>query len=108
MEKDKILVAGATGYLGKYITRELLSAHGVARACVESVAENLTDAVLSTLFWAGIGLVLLGYPGAAALALAHRACNMLNAMWLKHCFHQYVRRIALLSAFVVKIGRAHV
>ena len=25
MEKDKILVAGATGYLGKYITRELLS-----------------------------------------------------------------------------------
>ena len=53
----------------------------MVRACVESVAENLTDAVLSTLFWAGIGLVLLGYPGAAALALAHRACNMLDAMW---------------------------
>ena len=42
--------------------------------------QNLTDAVLSTLFWAGIGLVLLGYPGAAALALAHRACNMLDTI----------------------------
>ena len=29
-----------------------LDAHGVARACVESVGENLTDGILSTLFWA--------------------------------------------------------
>lgn len=39
-----------------------LDAHGVARACVESVGENLTDGVLSTLFWAGIGLFFFGYP----------------------------------------------
>lgn len=79
-QKDLGAAREALGWIVGRQTAEL-DAHGVARACVESVAENLTDAVLSTLFWAGIGLVLLGYPGAAALALAHRACNMLDAMW---------------------------
>lgn len=60
-----------------------LDRHGVARACVETVAENLTDAVLSTLFWAGAGLLLFGYPGAAALAVLHRCINMLDALWGK-------------------------
>lgn len=60
-----------------------LDAHGVARACVESVAENLTDGVLSTLFWAGVGLVLWGLPGAAALAALHRSANILDALWGK-------------------------
>ena len=45
-----------------------LDAHGVARACVESVGENLTDGILATLFWATAGLLLAGLPGAAALA----------------------------------------
>lgn len=60
-----------------------LDCHGVARACVESVAENLTDAVLSTLFWAGAGLLLFGYPAAAGLAVLHRCMNMLDALWGK-------------------------
>ena len=60
-----------------------LDAHGVARACVESVGENLTDGVLSTLFWAGIGLFFFGYPGAACLAVLHRSANMLDALWGK-------------------------
>ena len=60
-----------------------LDAHGVARACVESVAENLTDGVLSTLFWAGVGLLLFGYPGAACLAVLHRSANILDALWGK-------------------------
>ena len=60
-----------------------LDADGVARACVESVAENLTDGVLSTLFWAGVGLLLFGCPGAAALAVLHRSVNVLDAMWGK-------------------------
>lgn len=60
-----------------------LDAHGVARACVESVAENLTDGVLSTLFWAGAGLLLFGLPGAAALAMLHRSVNTLDALWGK-------------------------
>lgn len=60
-----------------------LDAHGVARACVESVAENLTDGVLSTLFWAGMGLILCGLPGAASLAVLHRSMNILDALWGK-------------------------
>ena len=60
-----------------------LDAHGVARACVESVGENLTDGVLSTLFWAGIGLFFFGYPGAACLAVLHRSANVLDALWGK-------------------------
>ncbi|MFQ8890725.1 MAG: CobD/CbiB family cobalamin biosynthesis protein [Bilophila wadsworthia] len=60
-----------------------LDAHGVARACVESVGENLTDGILSTLFWAGIGLFFFGYPGAACLAVLHRSANVLDALWGK-------------------------
>ena len=60
-----------------------LDAHGVARACVESVAENLTDGVLGTLFWAGAGMIIFGCAGAAALAAAHRAANILDALWGK-------------------------
>lgn len=62
---------------------DTLDAHGVARACVESVAENLVDGVLSTLFWAGVGLCFFGYPEAAALAVLHRSVNMLDALWGK-------------------------
>ncbi len=60
-----------------------LDAFGVARACVESVAENLVDGVLATLFWAGIGLLVGGFPGAAALAVLHRSANVLDALWGK-------------------------
>ena len=58
-----------------------LDACGVARACVESVGENLTDGILATLFWATAGLLLAGLPGAAALAACHRAANVLDALW---------------------------
>jgi adenosylcobinamide-phosphate synthase len=44
----------------------------IARAVIESVAENLVDAVTATLWWATIG--------GAAGALAHRAINTLDAM----------------------------
>lgn len=60
-----------------------LDAHGVARACVESVGENLTDGVLSTLFWAGIGLIFGGYATAASFAVLHRSVNTLDALWGK-------------------------
>jgi adenosylcobinamide-phosphate synthase len=49
-----------------------LDPDGVARACVESLAENTSDAVVAPLLWGG----LLGLPG----LLAYRAVNTLDAM----------------------------
>jgi adenosylcobinamide-phosphate synthase len=49
-----------------------LDAAGIARAVVESVAENTSDAVVAPLLWAA----LLGAPGACA----YRAVNTLDAM----------------------------
>lgn len=49
-----------------------LGADDLARAVVESVAENTSDAAVATLFWAAVA----GPPG----AVAHRAANTLDAM----------------------------
>ena len=58
-----------------------LDKYAVARACVESVAENCTDGVLGTLFWACAGFVLAGPELAAGLAIAQRVANTLDALW---------------------------
>jgi adenosylcobinamide-phosphate synthase len=49
-----------------------LDGHGIARAVVESVAENTVDAVVAPALWAAA----LGPPG----VLAHRAVNTMDAM----------------------------
>lgn len=49
-----------------------LSADEVARAAIESVAENTSDAVVSSLVWGAVA----GVPG----LLGHRAANTLDAM----------------------------
>ena len=49
-----------------------LDADEVARACIESVAENASDAVVAPLLWGG----LVGVPG----LLGYRAINTLDAM----------------------------
>lgn len=51
---------------------ELLDFGGIARATVESLAENTSDAAIASLFWAGVG-------GAPAV-VAHRCINTLDAM----------------------------
>ncbi len=59
-----------------------LDASGVARAVVESVAENATDAVVAPVVWAAAG-------GAPAV-LAYRAVNTLDAM-IGHRSARYAR-----------------
>lgn len=58
-----------------------LDAAGVVRGAVETVAENASDAVVAPLFYAVLGGVWAGPAAAAALAMAHRAANTLDAMW---------------------------
>ncbi len=51
---------------------ETLDAHGVARAAIESAAENFADGVVAPIFW----YALLGLPGLAA----YKAINTLDSM----------------------------
>ncbi len=59
-----------------------LDVYAIARASIESVGENLVDAVLASLFWASVGL-LWGYDVSAALVVLHRVSNVLDAQWGK-------------------------
>ncbi|ASU86139.1 cobalamin biosynthesis protein [Nocardiopsis gilva YIM 90087] len=61
---------------------ESLDEKGIARATVESVAENTSDAVVAPLLWGG----LLGLPG----LLGYRAVNTLDAM-VGHRSERYER-----------------
>ncbi|MDV8002964.1 adenosylcobinamide-phosphate synthase CbiB [Rhodococcus sp. IEGM 1408] len=72
LERDD--VAGSRELLPWLCGRDpqALGPEALARAVVESVAENTTDAAIATLFWAAVA----GPPGAAA----HRAANTLDAM----------------------------
>ncbi len=67
-------LAGARSRVSNLVSRdpESLDADGVARATLESVAENTSDAVVAPLFWGAVA----GIPG----LLAYRAINTLDAM----------------------------
>ena len=52
---------------------QALDEAGVARAAIESLAENFSDGVTAPVFWALIG----GLPG----LLAYKAVNTLDSMW---------------------------
>ena len=67
-------LAAAREQVGHLVSRdpESLDADGVARAALESVAENTSDAVVAPLFWGAVA----GIPG----LLAYRAINTLDAM----------------------------
>jgi len=65
---------GARRQVGRLVGRDttVLEEAGVARAVIESVAENTSDAVVAPLVWGA----LLGAPG----LLGYRAANTLDAM----------------------------
>jgi len=67
-------IAGARRRIRNLVGRDPsgLDADELARACVESVAENGADAVISPLFWGAVA----GIPG----LLGYRAINTLDAM----------------------------
>ncbi len=59
----------------------VLDERGVVRSCVESLGENVIDGVTSALFFASVGWLLWGIPGAAAAACFYRASNTLDATY---------------------------
>lgn len=61
--------------LARLVSRDVsaLSAHQVRESAIESLAENLSDSVVASLFW----FVLLGLPG----AVLFRFANTADAMW---------------------------
>lgn len=74
---DALKTGGLAG--GRYAVSRIvgrdpqsLDAHGVARAAIESLAENFSDAVVAPIFW----YLLLGLPGLAA----YKAVNTLDSM----------------------------
>ena len=81
LEQDDL--PGAQSALSMIVSRdtENLSASDVARGAVESLGENLTDAVTSAFFWAFLGYLAGELPGAAAGAVFLRAVNTLDACW---------------------------
>lgn len=59
----------------------LLDAHGVARATVESVAENFVDGFLSPVFWYALGAILFhNTAGGIALLIVCKAASTLDSM----------------------------
>ncbi len=67
-------LAGGREALGHIVGRDVsrLDAHGVARAAIESLAENFADGLIAPAFW----YLLLGLPG----LLAYKAINTADSM----------------------------
>jgi adenosylcobinamide-phosphate synthase len=86
-----------------------LDAHGVARAAIESAAENFADAVVAPLFWG----VLLGLPGMAAYKAINTLDSMIGHRTPRHLhFGRFAARLddyanwlpARLAAFVILLA----
>ena len=66
---------------------ESLDVQGIARACVESVSENMVDGITAPLFWAFIGslvgqlLLIDPLIGAAFGSMTYKAVNTMDSMY---------------------------
>ncbi len=80
---DKDGLAGGRIAVAKIVGRdpESLDAHGVARAAIESLAENFSDAVVAPVFW----FALFGLPG----LMVAKAVNTLDSM-IAHRSERYL------------------
>ncbi len=69
-------VAGGRAKVAMIVGRDpaALDESGVARAAIESLAENFSDGIVAPLFW----LVVAGLPGAAAYKAANTADSMIG------------------------------
>ena len=77
-------LAGGRKAVGRIVGRDVdkLDSHGVARAAIESLAENFSDAVVGPAFW----YLLLGLPG----VMAYKCVNTLDSM-IGHASARYRR-----------------
>lgn len=73
-------VEQARNHLSRYVGRDTaeLSEPEILRAVLETVTENATDGVMAPLFYALLGLALLGV-GTVPLALAYKAASTLDS-----------------------------
>ncbi|XCN72330.1 MAG: adenosylcobinamide-phosphate synthase CbiB [Candidatus Electrothrix aestuarii] len=86
---DTLDITLARKRVGMIVGRDTdqLDTAGIVRACVESVAENMSDGIIAPLFWAVIGAVLgqiiVGLPviwGVTA-AMLYKAINTMDSMF---------------------------
>jgi adenosylcobinamide-phosphate synthase len=80
LEKDGL--AAARVAVSRIVGRDtwVLDQAGVARAAIESLAENFSDGVIAPAFW----LALLGLPGAAAYKAINTADSMIGHRTPRH------------------------
>lgn len=73
----------ARAALAMIVSRDtaILEVSEIARGAVESLGENLIDAVNSALFFAALGYIIADAPLAAGLTVLLRASNTLDACW---------------------------
>lgn len=73
---------GARNAVARIVGRDpqALDEHGVARAAIESLAENASDGVVAPVFW----FALLGLPGLAAYKAINTADSMIGHRTIRH------------------------
>ncbi len=67
---------------------------GVARAAIESAAENFSDGVVAPAFW----FAVLGLPGLVAYKVVNTADSMIGHMSERHRAFGWARRVSMISS----------